>query len=159
MAGVSSTVRLNDGMSSVLKNMNKALNMVINSFETMQSISGNSIDVSNINETRALLARVDVELDEVSDGFREAGQSADRMNREVAEGSNLVGNLTQKVIGLVGAYATFQSASALVNLSDSLTQTESRSASTSHGNPHARSSRSANHTCGTANRRQGRTHR
>ena len=47
---VSATVRVNDGMSKVLRHMNKALNLVIDNFNELQSATNASINTDTIEE-------------------------------------------------------------------------------------------------------------
>ena len=57
MATVKTAIALYDGVTSPLAAMHRAMNIVINSFETMQNASGNAVDVSAIQEAREELAR------------------------------------------------------------------------------------------------------
>lgn len=50
MATIRSAIQLYDNMSPALRSMNKALNIVLNSFEAMQSASSNPIDVADIQQ-------------------------------------------------------------------------------------------------------------
>ena len=72
MAGVNSTIRINDGMSPALKSMNKALNLVLNSFEKVQSISGNAIDVADIRDARTELANAATAVNRLEDELKQA---------------------------------------------------------------------------------------
>jgi len=57
MALIKSQLVLTDGMTGPLKSINKAMNIVLNSFEAMQDASGRAIDTASIQEAREELAR------------------------------------------------------------------------------------------------------
>ena len=67
MPTIRQTLSLTDGMSGPLKSMNKALRTVLNSFEAMQSASGQSIDTEAIQAARRKLDRADVRLHWLTD--------------------------------------------------------------------------------------------
>lgn len=49
MALIKSQLVLTDGMTGPLKSINKAMNIVLNSFEAMQDASGRAIDTASIS--------------------------------------------------------------------------------------------------------------
>lgn len=133
MAGVSSTVRLNDAMSPALRNMNRALTTVLQNFENLQSVSNNAVDVAEFQAMRseldAITARLNTlesEYSRVNEEIRQARENQDRFTEEVERSENAASGLAKKVAGLVGAYATFQTLMGAVNLSDTASQTQAR---------------------------------
>ena len=72
MATIKSALSLYDGMTPVLRNIDNALNIVLNSFEAVQDASGNVIDTSAIQEAREELARAGSQLDQMEQNIREA---------------------------------------------------------------------------------------
>lgn len=65
MALIKSQLVLTDNMTAPLRGINKALSLVINSFESMQSASGRSIDTGALQNAREELARANRALDEL----------------------------------------------------------------------------------------------
>ena len=65
MALIKSQLVLTDNMTAPLRGINKALSLVINSFESMQNASGRSIDTSALQNAREELARANRALDEL----------------------------------------------------------------------------------------------
>lgn len=126
MSGVSSTIRINDGMSPALRSMNKALNIVLNSFERMQSVSGNAIDVADIRDARTELANAATSASRLEEELRQAGNEQEEFTREVNNSESAMSGLVGKVGGLIAAYASAQTLMGAVNLSDQMAQTESR---------------------------------
>ena len=60
MATIRSALSLYDGMTGPLQSIHKALNIVLNSFEAVQTASGNAIDSSAIQDAREELARAEI---------------------------------------------------------------------------------------------------
>lgn len=123
MGAVTSTVRINDGMSVALKSMNKALNLVLSSYERLQSVSGNAIDISDINSARVELANASVAADRLGTELSQAGREQQELTREAHNTDSAIAGTVQKVLGLVTAYASLSS---VVGLSDRMSQSSSR---------------------------------
>lgn len=79
MGAISATLKLNDGMSPVMRHMNTALNMVLNSFEAVQSASGRSIDTQAIQAAREELANAAVALEEAEENAARFGRSTEEL--------------------------------------------------------------------------------
>ena len=65
MALIKSQLVLSDAMTGPLRSINKAMNLVLNSFESMQGAAGRPIDMASIDSARQELARLDRQLDEL----------------------------------------------------------------------------------------------
>lgn len=126
MSGINSAIRITDGMSPALKSMNKALNIVLNSFEKVQSISGKAIDVADIRDARTELANAATAVNKLEDELKQAENAQERLTKEANKTGSAMGGLVKKIGGAVAAYASFQSLMGLVNLSDQMSQTSSR---------------------------------
>ena len=126
MSTVSTAIRINDQMSPVLRSMNKALNIVINRFEVMQSATADPINTTAISEARSELANVSVTLDQVEEGIRNAYEEQERYTREVQNTQDALTGITSKVMQAVAAYATLQTAQKATQISDRLSNTNAR---------------------------------
>ena len=93
MAGVNTQVKLTDGMSKVLRSMNKALNLVLDSFNELQEVSNESINTSNIEEARIELQRAAVEAYNLEEGMQDAGYAIDRANEGFTTMDAIVANI------------------------------------------------------------------
>lgn len=122
MAGVNATVRVNDGMSSALKSMNKALNIVLSSFESLQNISESAIDTSNIKAARVELNNAVVSIDRLEKELQQAETAQKNLTREAIN----TGSAMNTLKGILASYITMQGAFSMVNLSDQMAQSESR---------------------------------
>jgi len=99
MATIRTAIQLYDSMSPALRSMNKALNIVLNSFEAMQTASSNSVDTSDIRQARDELARVETTLDGVEDNIRRANEQQQRFNDEIRNGANAASDIKSKFMG------------------------------------------------------------
>lgn len=60
MATIRTAIQIHDGMSPAFRSMNTALNIVLNSFEAVQTASHNAIDARSIQAARDELAKAEV---------------------------------------------------------------------------------------------------
>ena len=72
MALIKSQLVLTDGMTGPLRSVHKALNLVLNSFESMQAAAGREIDVKTFQEAREELASLGAQLDAVEQSAKKA---------------------------------------------------------------------------------------
>ena len=104
MATIKSQMALNDGMSVVLKKITAALDTTLSSFEQIQRLSGNTMDVAEIEAARGALADASNAVDEMADNYRRAAQEEERLNQNIHEGASALDGMVTKVVSLVGAY-------------------------------------------------------
>ena len=83
MALIKSQLVLTDGMTGPLKSINKAMNIVLNSFETMQDASGRAIDTASIQEAREELARASAALDQLEDPTNKSTDAFSRLAKAI----------------------------------------------------------------------------
>lgn len=126
MATIRTAIQLYDNMSPALRSMNKALNIVLNSFEAMQGASSNSVNVADIQQARNELARVETTLDGVEDSIRQANEQQGRFNDNIRNGSNAASNLKSKFMGLASTIGGLIGLKKIFDLSDTMTQTTAR---------------------------------
>lgn len=119
MATIGTAVRLNDMMSTPIKSITNAMNMMLSSWEDLESSTRSGLDVGGMEAIRS-------ELNQATRAIDQMTKEQDEFNREVNEGTRAADNLSDTLLGAVGAYASLQGLKQLVNLSDSLTQTTAR---------------------------------
>lgn len=83
MALIKSQLVLTDGMTGPLKSINKAMNIVLNSFEAMQDASGRAIDTASIQEAREELARASAALDQLEDYTNKSTDAFSRLAKAI----------------------------------------------------------------------------
>ena len=83
MALIKSQLVLTDGMTGPLKSINKAMNIVLNSFEAMQDASGRAIDTAPIQEAREELARASAAMDQLEDHTNKSTDAFSRLAKAI----------------------------------------------------------------------------
>lgn len=83
MALIKSQLVLTDGMTGPLKSINKAMNIVLNSFEAMQDASGRAIDTASIQDAREELARASAALDQLEDHTNKSTDAFSRLAKAI----------------------------------------------------------------------------
>lgn len=126
LATIRTSIQLYDSMSPALRSMNKALNVVLNSFEAMQTASSNSVDTSEIRNARDELARVETQLDSVEDSIRQSQQQQNQFNNSIRNGESAASDLKSKFLGIAAAIGGMIGLKKVFDISDELTQTKAR---------------------------------
>ena len=104
MATIKTAIQLHDGMTSGLKAMNNAMNVVVNSFESLQDVSSNAIDSNSIKTAREELNKAEYAFDSVEREIREADTAQRQLNNNMIEGQSAADGLARNVRRMVGAF-------------------------------------------------------
>lgn len=126
MGAVRSTLAINDGMTSTLRRINKAMGLMIGNFERVQRASGNAINTAELSQARQELGRANRQLDEIEQQYREINDQQDNLNKGIATGTKNTSGLLSKLKGVAAAYLGMQTLGSLVELSDTQAQTTAR---------------------------------
>lgn len=126
MATIRTAIQIYDGMTRPLQSMHRATSILINSFESMQRVSGNSVDTSAIREAREELARAGAAFDEIEENIREAGNQQDRFNRRIRDGTTAADGLWGKLKGIAATVGGLAATKKILGLSDTLASTKAR---------------------------------
>lgn len=126
MASISTQINIVDRMSSPLYNVTSAVEQVISSLQGVDGAINQGFDSSVIDNARRSVDQANQELNEMNERIRANEQAQDRFNREVQQGSSQMDSMMNGVIGMVTAYAGFQGAKKIFELSDTMTQTTAR---------------------------------
>lgn len=126
MGAVRSSLILNDGMSSTLKRINKAMSSVLDSFEAVQRASGQTFNPANINTARQEIGRANAAIEEMEQNYRDCNNQQEQLNNRISKGTSAAGGLLGKIKGIAATYLGMKSIGALVSLSDDITQTRAR---------------------------------
>lgn len=126
MATIRTAIALYDGVTAPLQAMHKAMNIVLNSFEAIQRASGNSVDVSSIQEAREELARAGAAFDSIEQNIRDAGNQQNRFNRRIRDGTTAADGLWSKLKGIAATVGGLAAAKKIIGISDDLASTRAR---------------------------------
>lgn len=105
MATIQTALQLYDGMTGPLKSISNAMNIVINTFEAMQSTSAHPIDTATLQTARSELGNVNMAVVEMEKNIQDAANKQDGFNQKIREGQGAATGLGGKIKQMVGAYA------------------------------------------------------
>lgn len=126
MASISTSIELYDRVSAPIYKMLGALGNLTSAFESVETSMDGGFDASKIEEARRKTEQAALEVVQLGNEIEENERSQQRFNQQVRQGASDMDGLTNKVMGLVGAYASFQGVQKLINLSDEYVQTSAR---------------------------------
>ena len=126
MATIRTAIQIQDGMSPAFRSMNTALNIVLNSFESLQSASHNVIDTASIQNARNQMAQAEVAINSVEEQIRQANEESRRMPEHFNRASSSAGGLLNKVKGIAATMGIAFGGAKVIGLSDELAQTTAR---------------------------------
>lgn len=119
MATISTSIELYDKVSAPIYKMIGALGNLTNAFESVESSIDGGFDTSQIEAARRATEQAALEVIQL-------GNEVDDLGDKSKKTASDVDGLSNAVMGLVGAYASWQGIQKLVNLSDTYTQTAAR---------------------------------
>ena len=126
MATIRTAIALYDGVTSPLHSMQKAMNIVLNSFEAMQRASSNAVDVSAIQEARDELARAETAFDSIEQSIRDTDNQQKKFNGSIRAGSSAADGLWNKLKGIAATVGGIAGLNKVLGVSDQLTSTNAR---------------------------------
>ena len=126
MATIRTAIQIQNGMTPALKSMNSALNIVLNSFESLQTATHSTIDVASIQAARTELNKSEVAINDVEQEIREAADAQQNLNDKMNHGSSAANNLLRGVGRIAGAMGVAFGIKSITNLSDTMTSTTAR---------------------------------
>lgn len=126
MATIRTAIQIYDGVTRPLQSMHRAMNIVLNSFESMQRASSHAVDVASIQEAREELARAGAAFDEIEQNVRDAGNQQSRFNRRIRDGSNEADGLSSRLKGIAATIGGIAAIKKVVDLSDTYASTNAR---------------------------------
>ena len=126
MATIQASIKLTDGMTPALQSMNRALNIVLNSFEQMQKVSSKAVDTKAIQTARSELSKAQVSFNKIEKEINENRIAQEKFNNSVRGGTSAANGLWSKLKSLAGVYLGFQTVKSVVGASDTYTSNTGR---------------------------------
>lgn len=140
MATIRSQMVLNDQVTGVLKNITRALDITLHSFEQMQDASANAVDVRLLNQARAGLGEVNLAVREMEESYRRAAQQEQQVTRNIRQstqaeqqlnasirgGNDALDDMVGKAKNLAATIGASVGLKKLIELSDQMTSTTAR---------------------------------
>ncbi len=103
-------------MTAPLRSIQRAMNLALNSFESMQAASGRVIDTRSFQRAREELARLGAQLDELEEQARQAGGAA-------GGAADAMQSKFMRAAAVIGAAFSVKN---IIGLADAMTQTQAR---------------------------------
>lgn len=126
MATIRTAIQLQDGMTSVVRSMNNALNICISSFEAMQNASSHAVNTANISAARAELSKASIAMNTVEQEIREADAAQKQLNNDLRQGQAAATGFADSLKNAAMAIVTAVGINKIINLSDTVAQTTAR---------------------------------
>ncbi len=126
MATVSSTLKLFDGMTPALRSITNALNLTISSFEKMQKVSQNSVDISRLQAARIELNKAEAHFAKIQEEINRADKALSKFNNDIRIGESTANALWSRLKGVAATIGAYLGAKEVLNLADSLVLIKSR---------------------------------
>lgn len=109
-----------------MRNMNKALNIVLSSFQSLQSVSDSPIDSASLQVAKDALADVSVTVNQMEEEIRQAAEAQDDYTDRVKGSQGAANSLVGTVKRLAATYVTMQTAKKAIDTADAWSQTSAR---------------------------------
>lgn len=115
MSTVEQSLRLYDGMSGPLKNINQVLHLVVDSFEAMQSASGRAVDTTSLQSARRGLERIDAEFQRMEESAEGVRRAQERLNHSFDEGTTAASRMGRMLKAGVAAVLSAKTVGAITD--------------------------------------------
>lgn len=96
MATIRTAIQIQDGMSRAFQSMNTAMNVVLSSFESLQTASGNAIDTASIQMARQELMRAESAFNDIEREINQTAEAQRQFNSDIRNGQSDVNELVSK---------------------------------------------------------------
>jgi tape measure domain-containing protein len=126
MGTIRTAIHLFDGVSSPSKGINKAISTVTNSFESVQRVSQNAFNTTNIQATKVELNRVDSSVEQVDQAIKKASNSQQQFNKGMQDGGSAANGLMEKVRNIAAGIGVAFGINKIIGLADQMTSTTAR---------------------------------
>lgn len=126
MGAIRTSIAINDGMTSVMRRINKVMDTMINNFEAVQRASGQAINTQGFVNVRREMGAIDSQLNEIESNYRRINNQQNEFNRKISTGTSGADGLMNKIKGIAGAYLSMKTLGSIVGLSDTLTGNRAR---------------------------------
>jgi len=126
MASIRTQIEIMDRISAPMMHINSALYSAVSAFESVQSAANSTFDSGNFSSAREHIDAANTELNQMTQNLNRNDGAQDNFNQSVREGTSAASGLEKKLLGMAAAYVSLQGVGKLINLSDTMTLSESR---------------------------------
>lgn len=126
MASITSQIELIDRMSSPLYTIVSAVESLTNGVRTADDAIQNGFDSNRLFDAQSAVDQTNIELQEMTQRLQRASNKQEQLNQKFRQGESAIDRMSDKLLGVVSAYAGIQTIGKAVDLSDEMTQTKAR---------------------------------
>lgn len=126
MAGISTSVQVQDRLSPAMGAMAASINVVLASFAELHSAAGQTVNMSAINSAQAAMNEMEESAAALDAALTDAAAGQGRHNSQIRAGTNAMDGLLGKVKAMAGAYLSIQAVKGIFSQSDELSSTTAR---------------------------------
>lgn len=117
---------IEDRMSQQFAAMNMAMLSVIDSFEHLESASGNAIDITAMRHAQSELQRLESSFNQIESEIQQSERAQESFNRDIRTSDDIARKLLGTIGAIAGTYLSLQGLGSLINISDEMTNTTAR---------------------------------
>ena len=133
MATISTSIEIYDRVSRPINSMISALGNMVDAFESVDRSMDGAFDTYSIEQSRRAVEKAALEVVQLGNDIEHNENKQEEFNRSVNRGTSAMDGLVGKAVALVGTYASLQTVTKSLNLSDTMTQTNARLAMMNDG--------------------------
>lgn len=126
MAGISTSLKLQDNMASVLLDITRSMNMVINSARQVKGATGEMFDTASLNSAQEYLNKSIINLQGVGEKTIANAENQKKHNNELKNANDTASKLKSTIKGIFATYVGIKSVRAFVETSDDMALIQAR---------------------------------
>jgi len=111
IATISTAIRVQDAMTPAFHSMSNALNIVLNSFEAVQTASGKAIDTASIQTARQEIANANAHVIKLENNIKKSNEQSHKM----PEGFEQANNSASKLLSTLMKFSIVQKIGSLIS--------------------------------------------
>lgn len=123
---IQTSIEIADRITAPLLNICNALNQTVAQFEEVNQASNNAIDPNALSGIREQVQSANAAFEQMQQEIENNRNSQDQLNQSIKQGNSNSGDLLDSVKRIGAAYLSFQGVKNVLDISDELTQTQSR---------------------------------
>lgn len=126
MAGISTSLKLQDNMAPVLLDITRSMNMVINSARQVKSATGEMFDTASLNSAQEYLNKSIINLQGVGEKTIANAENQKKHNNELKNANDTASKLKSTIKGILATYVGIKSVRAFVETADDMALIQAR---------------------------------
>ena len=114
MASVTTTLKMLDAMTPVMKNVATSINLTLSAMQDMQKSMNKSFNTKSVEAARKSIRQAEASIKKLAQEIENAKRRQEKFNQEVRRGSKNISELGKNVLVAFGAYSVLRQANSLL---------------------------------------------